>query len=131
MKNFYFILFFLPSLFYSQIAEFNTNFVVNNGEVTELEMKWSLFENKLIGQFLDSKIIKSMEKQNLPTTQVFELKTYENDLNAKFLIDNYGNYKFQNNNIRIIVTINQLIKYSYKDDFTNKIYEINYTYVKK
>ncbi|PIQ18343.1 MAG: hypothetical protein COZ75_02225 [Flavobacteriaceae bacterium CG_4_8_14_3_um_filter_34_10] len=129
MKKLFFLLILLPLFSFSQIAEFETNYSIGNGYTMEMQMKWELYENKLIGYFTDRKIVKMMEKQNQPTTQVYELEMFEKDPEAKFKQDIHGNYIYQTETIRIIVTIGQLIKMTTKDDFSGQVNDVSYVYI--
>jgi hypothetical protein len=136
MKKLIFSLFFLHSVFfYSQIlGSFSTNFSVtdyeNNKNTTEMSIDWTIYENKLIGIYKDKKLIKQLEKLKQPTEITIDLNTYSK--NSTFKKDSFDNYIFNfktndlNYDIRIIVTLNQLIKITTKDTFTGKISDLSY-----
>lgn len=130
MKKLILALVFLPFLSFCQIAEFETNYIIGNGVTTEFKMKWSIYETKAVGEMTDKKIIKIMQESKTPTTQVFELKSFGNNNEAKFTKDINGNYVYQTENVRFLVTNGQLVKLSTKDDFTGQVSEIAYVYVK-
>ncbi len=98
----------------------NQNGHINNGATSaKMEIKFQLFEDKLILNYLDKKTIKSMEKIGQPTNLEFPY-VFSKESNNQAVW-----YKYQDDAIQIMVMLEgnptPSVTIKSKDDFTGKV----------
>jgi hypothetical protein len=104
-----------------KIAEFSTMYTnVGNG-ITKMNIKFELYENKLVLNYLDKKTVKVMQKNGIKTSLVM---TYD----FKKEVNEYSEwYIYQDKSIQVVVILKGNKKPSVtiktKDDFTGKTTE--------
>lgn len=104
-----------------KIAEFCTTHANVGSGVTKMNIKFELYENKLVLNYLDKKTVKVMQKNGMKTSLVM---SYD----FKKEVNEYSEwYKYQDKSVQVVVILKGNKKPSVtiktKDDFTDKVTE--------